>query len=81
VGLISSIAAWFAGASFLWAVGGVLGAVVPFTLLVILPTNKQLLSATLERRSAKTERILARWVCCMLLEGPSLVRLCCCSST
>ena len=32
VGLLSSVAAWFAGASFLWVVGGMLlGAVVPFT--------------------------------------------------
>ncbi len=45
VGLISSIAAWLAGASFLGVVGGVLlGSVIPFTLIVILPTNKALLS-------------------------------------
>ena len=45
VGLLSSIAAWFAGAGFLWVVGGVLlGSVIPFTLIVILPTNNQLLS-------------------------------------
>ena len=62
VGLLSSVAAWFAGASFLWVVGGMLlGAVVPFTLIVIRPTNKQLLSPALDRRSAKTERLLARW--------------------
>jgi hypothetical protein len=62
VGLLSSVAAWFAGASFLWVVGGMLlGAVVPFTLIVIRPTNKQLLSPALDRRSAKTERLPARW--------------------
>ena len=62
LGLLSSIAAWLAGASFWWLVGGiVLGAVIPFTLIVILPTNKQLLSPTLDRRSAQTERLLARW--------------------
>jgi hypothetical protein len=62
VGLISSIAAWLAAASFLWVVGGVLlGSVVPFTLIVILPTNKQLLSPALDRRSAETKRLLARW--------------------
>jgi hypothetical protein len=43
-------------------VGGVLlGSVVPFTLIVILPTNKQLLSPALDRRSAETKRLLARW--------------------
>ena len=62
VGLLSSIAAWLAGATFWWLVdGALLGSVVPFTLIVILPTNKQLLSPTLDRRSAQTERLLARW--------------------
>jgi hypothetical protein len=62
VELVSSIAAWLAGASFLWVVGGVLlGSVIPFTLIVILPTCKQLLSPTLDKRSAETERLLARW--------------------
>ena len=62
VGLISSIAVWLAGATLWWPVGGVvLGSVIPFTLIVILPTNKQLLSPMLDRRSAHTERLLARW--------------------
>ncbi len=34
---------------------------IPFTLIVILPTNKQLLSPTLDRQSAKTSQLLARW--------------------
>lgn len=62
IGLLSSLAAWFAGATFWWAVAGVLlGSVIPFTLLVILPTNRQLLSPTLDRRSAQTAQLLARW--------------------
>jgi hypothetical protein len=62
LGLISSIAAWLAGATFWWTIGGlILGAVIPFTLIVILPTNKQLMSQTLDKRSAQTERLLARW--------------------
>ena len=62
LGLLSSVAAWLAGATFWWLVGGVvLGAVIPFTLIVILPTNKQLLSPTLNIRSAETERLLAHW--------------------
>jgi len=60
--LLSSIAAWLAGATFWWVVAGVLQvSVIPFTLIVILPTNKQLLSPTLDRGSAQTERLLARW--------------------
>ena len=62
VGLLSSIAAWFAGARFWWLVAGVLlGSVIPFTLIAILPTNKQLLSPALDRRSVEAERLLARW--------------------
>jgi hypothetical protein len=58
LGLLSSVA----GATLWWLVGGVLlGAVIPFTLIVILPTNKRLLNPALDRRSAETERLLARW--------------------
>src|ERR1700733_541753 len=59
LGLLSSVAAWLTGATFWWTVAGaVLGAVIPFTLIAILPTNKQLLSSTLDIRSAETERLL-----------------------
>jgi len=60
--LLSSIAAWLAGATFWWVVAGVLQvSVIPFTLIVILPTNKQLLNPALDRRSVQTGRLLARW--------------------
>jgi len=60
--LLSSIAAWLAGATFWWVVAGALQvSVIPFTLIVILPTNKQLLNPALDRRSAQTGRLLARW--------------------
>jgi hypothetical protein len=62
LGLLSSIAAWLAGATFWWLVSGaLLGCVIPFTLFVILPTNKLLLSPTLDRGSVEAERLLARW--------------------
>jgi Domain of unknown function (DUF1772) len=62
VGLLASFAAWLGGASFWWVGAGVLlGSVIPFTLIVILPTNKQLLSPALDRGSAEAERLLARW--------------------
>jgi hypothetical protein len=62
LGLLSSIAAWLAGATFWWLVAGaLLGSVIPFTLFVIVPTNKLLLSPTLDRRSVEAERLLARW--------------------
>ena len=62
VGLAASIAAWLAGATVWWVVGGILlGSVIPFTLIVILPTNKRLMSPALDRRSAQTRLLLARW--------------------
>ncbi len=62
LGLLSSIAAWLAGATFWWLVAGaLLGSVIPFTLFVILPTNKLLLTPTLDKRSVDAERLLARW--------------------
>jgi Domain of unknown function (DUF1772) len=62
LGLLSSIAAWLAGATFWWLVAGaLLGSVIPFTLIVILPTNKLLLRPTLDRRSVEADRLLARW--------------------
>ena len=38
-----------------------LGAVVPFTLIVILPTNKRLLDPALDLRGAEASRLLAQW--------------------
>jgi hypothetical protein len=62
LGLLASFAAWLAGASLWWLIAGVLlGSVIPFTLIVILPTNKRLLSPALDRRSGEGERLLARW--------------------
>jgi len=62
LGLLLSIAAWLAGATFWWAIAGVLlGSVIPFTLIVILPTNKQLLNPALDRRSVQTGQLFTRW--------------------
>lgn len=60
--LVCSIAAWFAGATFWWLIAGILvGLVIPFTLIVILPTNKQLLNPALNRKSPEVGRLLTRW--------------------
>lgn len=62
VGLLSSVAAWLAGATIWWLIAGVLlGSVIPFTLIVILPTNKRLLEPTLDKRSDEAERLLSLW--------------------
>jgi len=38
-----------------------LGSLVPYTLIIILPTNKRLLDPTLDARSLEAPRLLARW--------------------
>jgi len=35
--------------------------VIPFTLLVIMPTNRQLLSSGLNKKSSHTQDLLVRW--------------------
>ena len=62
VGLAAALVAWIQGRGLLVLVGGLmLGAVIPFTLLVILPTNKRLLDSGLDRRSAEAAALLNRW--------------------
>ena len=62
VGLAAALVAWIQGRGLLVLVGGLmLGAVIPFTLLVILPTNKRLLDSGLDRRSAEAAELLERW--------------------
>lgn len=61
-GFLASLVAAFQGHVFPVLVGGVLlGSVIPFTLLVILPTNQRLLASGLDRRSAEAAGLLARW--------------------
>ena len=61
-GTLASIAAWLLGSGSSWLIGGLLlGAVIPFTLLVIFPTNKQLLDRSLEKDSDHARKLLVRW--------------------
>jgi Domain of unknown function (DUF1772) len=62
VGLVTSVAAWLLGASVGWLVGGLLiGAAVPFTLIVIMPTNHKLLAPDRDPASVETRALLERW--------------------
>jgi len=62
VGLITAVIAWTQGRGIAVLAGGaVLGLVIPFTLVVILPTNKRLQDPGLDRRSAEAAALLARW--------------------
>jgi hypothetical protein len=62
LGFVASIAAWLAEHNWVWLLGGVLlVAVVPFTLVVILPTNKKLLDPALDKGSEEARQLLLRW--------------------
>jgi uncharacterized membrane protein len=62
VGLLAALVAWAQGRGVGVLIGGLLlGAVIPFTLVVILPTNKRLLDPGLDRGSAEAAVLLARW--------------------
>jgi hypothetical protein len=62
VGSSLAIAAWLTGAGLVWLLAGlVLGSVVPFTLLVMWPTNKQLEDPGLDTTSELARSLLVRW--------------------
>jgi hypothetical protein len=62
VGFPAALMAWLQRRGLLLLLGGLLlGAVIPFTLLVIFPTNKRLLDSGLDRRSAEAAELLERW--------------------
>ena len=62
VGLVAATVAWAQGRGVEVLLGGLLlGIVVPFTLLVILPTNQRLLRPDLDRGSAEARDLLERW--------------------
>jgi hypothetical protein len=62
VGCLSGIgAAWQHQDGTMAIAALLLGAVVPFTLVVILPTNKRLLDPSLDWRGPEASRLLTRW--------------------
>lgn len=62
IGLIAAVVAWVQGRGTVVLIAGVLlGMVIPFTALVILPTNKRLLDPGLDRRSAEATALMNRW--------------------
>jgi hypothetical protein len=60
--LACGIAAWLLGAGISWLIGALLvGAVVPFTFAVIMPTNNKLLATGRDLSSAETRGLLVHW--------------------
>lgn len=61
-GFSFALIAWLAGAGPGWLIGSVLlGLVVPFTFLVIMPVNKRLLSPDLDKGSEEARQLLEKW--------------------
>ena len=62
VGLLASIAAWWQADRIEFLIGGLLlGSVVPFTVVVIFPTNHRLLAPDLDPDTAESRALLERW--------------------
>ena len=62
VGSLAGVVAWAGGAGTSSLVGAIaLLAVVPFTLIVIFPTNEALLDPGLDRTSPRARELLDRW--------------------
>jgi hypothetical protein len=62
VSLVCGVAVWLMGGGTGWLIAAVLiGLVVPFTLVVIMPTNKSLLLPGRDLDSPDTRALLARW--------------------
>jgi uncharacterized membrane protein len=62
IGLVAGVAAWGQGSGAGWLVGGLLlAAMVPFTLIIIKPTNRRLLDPGLNPGSDEARDLLTRW--------------------
>jgi hypothetical protein len=62
IGSVSAVVAWWTNRDWGWMLGGLLlVAVIPFTLLCILPTNQRLESEDLDLASDEAVRLLRLW--------------------
>jgi hypothetical protein len=62
LGFLAALASWaYTGGAALLLGAILLGLVIPFTLIVIMPTNKRLLDPALDRSSEEATALLLRW--------------------
>lgn len=62
IGLLAGVAAWYQGFGIGWLAWGLLlGAMVPYTLVVAMPTNRRLMDPELDSGSEEARTLLARW--------------------
>jgi Domain of unknown function (DUF1772) len=60
--LTTGLASWWMGGGVVWAIAALLiGAVVPFTFVGIMPTNKRLLAPGRDLASPDTRELLGKW--------------------
>lgn len=62
VSFIAGVSAWLLGGGIMWFAGALLiGSVVPFTFIAIMPTNHQLLDPGRDLASTETRVLLVKW--------------------
>jgi hypothetical protein len=62
LGTLAAVGAWLAGAGIAWlGAGALLGLVIPYTLVAILPTNHRLLDRALAPDAPEARALLRRW--------------------
>jgi Domain of unknown function (DUF1772) len=62
IGGLAGVVRWVAAGGAGWLTGGLLlAAIIPYTLIVIMPTNKRLLDPTLDPSSTEATTLLCRW--------------------
>jgi hypothetical protein len=62
IGSLAALVSWWFDRRSAWLIGGLLLLlIIPFTLVVILPTNKRLESQELDLRSEEAGFLLRRW--------------------
>ncbi len=60
--LVVGVVAWLQGSGAGWLLGGLLlGGLVPFTLIIIMPTNRRLLDPQLDPGSREAGELLSLW--------------------
>ncbi len=59
---LGGTAAWFAGAKAWWLVGGIImGALFPYTIILMLPLNRELIDSGLDKNSPRAAELLDHW--------------------
>jgi hypothetical protein len=62
ISFLAGVGAWLFGGGILWLFGGLLiGLVVPFTFIAVMPTNHQLLAPGRDLSSVETRSLLEKW--------------------